>query len=423
MTGLPTPEFHDPRAKGFRDRTTVDDVLALIDGRIGPPPGCLTPLAGAGGLVLAEPVVAGVDLPGFDRAAMDGFALRGEETYGADAYAPAVFRVVGRSRPGLNFDGRVGPGEAVEIATGAPLPDGADTVVPVEATRPDGPDRVAVNEPVAVGRHVGRRGEDVTRGTAVFSAGRVLRPQDLGVLSGLGHGHVLAYPRPKVTILVTGDEILAAGSAPDGPRFADMNSPMLEALVSRDGGVPRTVGPIPDRRELLLSLLAAEAASADALIVSGGTSTGPEDHAPGVVRELGELAVHGVALRPASPTGLGFVGKTPVILLPGNPVSCLCGYDLFAGRVVRRLGGRPPGWAYRPVDRPLAHKLVSALGRVDYARVRVTDGMVEPLATGRASALSTTTRADGFVLVPAGLEGYPAGASVTVWLYDEVGSG
>jgi molybdopterin molybdotransferase len=136
------------------------------------------------------------------------------------------------------------------------------------------------------------------------------------------------------------------------------------------------------------------------------------------VAELGELSVHGVALRPASPAGLGFIGQVPVVLLPGNPVSCLCAYDFFAGPIVRRLGGRPPGWPYRPAELPLACKLTSAIGRVDYARVRVVEGRVEPLAISGASILSSTTRADGFVVVPVDSEGFGEGTSVTVWLYD-----
>ncbi|MBY0397943.1 MAG: molybdopterin molybdenumtransferase MoeA, partial [Thermoleophilia bacterium] len=258
----------------------------------------------------------------------------------------------------------------------------------------------------------------IALGAAVLPAGRVLRPQDLGALSGLGHASVAVVRRPSVAILTTGDELLPPGTPSSAHRFADMNAPMLAALVARDGGVGRVLGPIEDRREILRDALADAAARADVVLVSGGSSTGPEDHAPGLVAELGELPVHGVAVRPASPTGLGFIGGVPVVLLPGNPVSCLCAYDLFAGRVLRRRGGRPAAGPYRTIERPLAHKLVSAVGRVDYARVRLVDGAVEPLAVSGASILSSATRADGFVLVPADLEGYPAGASVTVWLYD-----
>jgi molybdopterin molybdotransferase len=221
-----------------------------------------------------------------------------------------------------------------------------------------------------------------------------------------------------VTIVITGDELLPPGTPARDDRIADMNSVMLAALATRDGGLPLAIGPLPDIADALQAALTEAAKLSDLVLVSGGSSTGPEDHAPGIVGRLGTLDVHGVALRPASPTGLGFVSGVPVVLLPGNPASCLCAYDLFAGRIIRRLGGRPPDWPYRAVTLPLRHKLSSELGRVDYARVRIVDGHAEPMAIGGASILSSTTRADGFVLVPADLEGYSGGALVTVWRYD-----
>jgi molybdopterin molybdotransferase len=145
---------------------------------------------------------------------------------------------------------------------------------------------------------------------------------------------------------------------------------------------------------------------------------GQEDHAPVLLAEHGELAIHGIAMRPSSPAGMGRLGKRLVFLLPGNPVSCLCAYDFFAGRAIRALGGLPRQWPYRSYRAPLRRKLVSVVGRVDYARVRLSDDQVEPLAISGASVLSSTTRADGFVVVPESREGYPAGAEVEVWLYD-----
>jgi molybdopterin molybdotransferase len=349
---------------------------------------------------------------------MDGYAVRGEETFGAGPYAPIAFRCVGEARPGRGSPAVVGPGEAVRIATGAPLPKGADTVVKVESTRAAG-ESIEVFEPTPPGRHVGLLGEDIAEGDLVLPAGRVLRPQDAGVLSALAVGPVLVVRRPRVAVVVTGDELLPPGTPASGFQIADTNSVMLAALIARDGGVALVIGPLPDDREGLRAALVEAAATADAVLVSGGSSTGPEDHAPGLVAELGELAVHGVAIRPASPAGLGFLGNVPVVLLPGNPVSCLCAYDFFAGRVVRVLGGRPRDWPYRAAEYPLARKLVSVVGRVDYARVRIEQGRVEPLAVSGASILTSTTRANGFVVVPADLEGYPAGASVKVWHYEQ----
>lgn len=414
-----TGRVTDPRMRGFRTRASVAEVLAWIDASIGRLGEEAVGLAHAAGRVLAGPVRAGVSVPHFDRAAMDGYALRGEETHGSDPYNPAVFRVIGAARPGRPFDADVRPGEAVEIATGALLPRGADAVAMVETTRGVEGGSVAVFEPVAVGRHIGRVGEDVEEGAIVFEAGRVLRPQDLGVLSAIGCPSVRAVRRPRVRIVVTGDELLPAGSAPRGSCIPDMNSPMLAALAARDGASVEIIGPLRDDRELLRGAVDAAALESDLVLITGGSSTGPEDHAPSLVAELGQLVVHGVAIRPASPFGLGLIGGVPVALLPGNPVSCLCAYDFFAGRIARRLAGRAADWPYRLEPRPLSVKLDSVLGRTDYVRARLDeDGRVEPIAVSGASVLSSTTRADGFVVVTPDLEGLPAGATVDLWRYD-----
>ncbi len=298
-----------------------------------------------------------------------------------------------------------------------PLPAGADAVARVEATRREDV-HVVILESVPPGRHVGRIGEDVTPGEELLPSGRVLRPQDLGLLSAQGLNSVQVVKRPGVAILITGEELLPAGESARGCRIPDMNAPMLSALVRRDGGIPTVIGPLADHREALRGVLLEWTASCDVVLVSGGSSTGPEDHAPTLVSELGELLAHGVALRPASPVGFGFIGDVPVILLPGNPVSCLCAYDFFAGRVVRRQGGRGVQWPYRERVATLRKPLRSAMGRVDYARVRLVEGQVEPIATSGASILSSTTQADGFVVVPADCGGFSVGEPVTVWLYD-----
>jgi molybdopterin molybdotransferase len=413
--GTPSARFQDVRMRGFQDRTEVADVLALLATRLQPLPAEPIDLADAAGRVLAADVVAGTPVPGFDRAAMDGYALRGVETFGAGPYNPLELDVVGEALPGRPYAGEVRPGQAVRIMTGAPLPAGADAVLQAEAAEEAG-GRVRVADAVPPGRHVGRRGEDVAIGTVVLRAGRRLRPQDVGVLASLGATPVSVVRRPSVAVLVTGDELLPCGSRPEGYRIVDSNSVMLRALVRRDGGLPGPAVLVPDRYEAVRD--AVSSAGADVVLVSGGSSVGKEDHAPRVLAELGELPVHGVALRPASPAGVGFLAGRPVFLLPGNPVSCLCAYDLFAGVAVRRLAGRPAELPYRTDRLPLLRKVTSAVGRVDYVRVLVRDGRVEPLATSGASILSSTTRADGFLLVPRDSEGHAAGEEVPVYFYD-----
>jgi molybdopterin molybdotransferase len=410
------PGFFDVRMRGFRDRAEVADVLQLLDVRTAVLPGEPVPLAELAGRVLAESVVSAVDVPGFARAAMDGYAVRAEDTFGADAYNPLPLTMVGEALPARPLAGEVRPGQAARVMTGAPVPAGADAVLPAEAAE-ERDSRVLVREPVSPGRHVGRVGEDVARGREVLAAGRRLRPQDVGLLAAIGVGRAGVVRRPRVAVLVTGDELLPPGAVPAGYRIVDSNSPMLAALVARDGGDCLQVRYLEDRYEAVRDAIAG--AEADVVLVSGGSSVGREDHAPRAVAELGELAVHGVALRPASPTGVAFLlGGRVAFLLPGNPVSCLCAYDLFAGRVVRRLGGRAWELPYRTAPLPLAAKIVSAIGRVDYVRVKVAGGLAEPVAVSGASILSTTVVADGFALVDRDREGFAPGETVEVYLYD-----
>jgi molybdopterin molybdotransferase len=411
----PGAPFFDVRMRGFRDRAEVAEVLALLAARLQPLPAEEVELHEAARRVLAEDVVAEVAVPSFDRAAMDGYAVRGQETFGAGPYNPLELAIVGEALPGRPFARPVGPGQAVRIMTGAPLPEGTDAVLQAEAAKEQA-GQLQVSDAVPPGRHVGRRGEDIEAGTVVLRAGRMLRPQDLGVLASIGAACLRVIRRPTVALIITGDELLPCGSRPEGYRIVDSNSVMLEALVRRDGGVPRTSLLIPDARPAVEA--AVVGAQADVLLITGGSSVGKEDHAPRVLAELGELNVHGMALRPASPAGVGFLNGRPAFLLPGNPVSCLCAYDFFAGPAVRHLGGRSMDWPYRQGRLPLARKIASAVGRVDYVRVLIREGQVESLATSGASILSSTTRADGFVLVPRDSEGFAAGEEVPVFLYD-----
>jgi molybdopterin molybdotransferase len=401
--------------RGFQDRADVEDVLHLLSRRVRP----LSPesirLEEASGRVLAQDIVSDVAVPSFERAAMDGYALRAEETYGAGSYNPLDLAIVGESLPGRPFSEAVRTGEAVRIMTGAPVPKGADSVLQAEAAEEVG-GRLRVREAVSPGRNVGCAGEDIEVGAVVLRTNRILRPQDLGVLASIGQPRVSVFRRPTVSIVITGDELLPCGSRPEGFRIVDSNSVMLAALACRDGALPPLVQMVPDSRMAIeAAILQAET---DVLLVSGGSSVGKEDHAPRILADHGALSVHGMALRPASPAGVGFLRDQPVFLLPGNPVSCLCAYDFFAGPTIRRLGGRSTEWPYRKRRLALGRKIVSAVGRVDYVRVQIVGDKVEPLATSGASVLSSTTRADGFVLVARDSEGYPAGEEVDTFLYD-----
>jgi len=410
------PESSDIRMRGFHDRSSVEEALeAALDGVL-PLPSEPVGVMAAAGRVLAHDVVSSVDVPAFRRSMMDGYAVRAEDTYGATAYNPVPLDVVDTSMPGTVPDVQVARGQCVTIVTGAPMPDDADAVLMVENTSGSG-DRIEATAPVPVGRNVGRVGEDVAAGDSILSSRRVLLPQDVGLLSAVGHDPIEVVSRPKVRIIVSGDELLPPGASPSGTKIVDSNSPMLAALVERDGGIPEVVR-LPDEEGAMEEALARP--GADVIVTAGAASVGSEDRVPILVDRLGSLSIHGITMRPSAPTGIGTIDGVRVVILPGNPVSCLAAYDFFAGPVVRSLGGRPPEWPYLTVRSTLARRIVSQIGRTDYARVILDEGLVHPVAISGSSVLSSVTKASGFVVIPAALEGYPEGTEVTVHCYHGV---
>lgn len=411
----PAPPFFDVRMRGFPTRTAVNDVVGMIRKRVKSLPPERVGIENAAGRVLAGPVAAAIAVPHFERAAFDGYALRAADTSAASAQQPLSLRIIGEALPAKPFDRAVRPGEAVRTMTGAPMPAGSDAVFPFELAR-ESAGVLQIAEPTTAGKNVGHIGEDVAAGRAVLNAGRVLRPQDLGLLSSIGIGAIAVVRRPRVAVLVTGDELQPPGTKPKGFRIVDSNSVVLRALAERDGGDALPRMHVPDRPELIRAVMSGN--DWDVLLVSGGTSVGSEDHAPRLLAELGELPVHGVAVRPASPTGVGFINDRPVFLLPGNPAATVCAYDLFAGRAIRQLGGRSDALPYPVVERPVAKRIPSVAGRVEY--VRIIDGPdgIEPVKSSGASILSSTVVADGFVLVPPEREGFEPSERVCVYLYD-----
>ena len=405
--------------RGFAERSDVEDVERLLSDAAAPLAAEAVAVVSAAGRVLAQEVIAPLSVPGFRRSAMDGYAVRGADTFGATDFEPVRLTVVGDSLPGRRYGSAVLPGRAVRIMTGAPMPEGADAVAPVETTRQSG-GHVEILEAVAPRKHVGAIGEDIREGQAVLGAGRRLRAQDCGLLASLGVSEIECVRRPRVDLFSTGDELLPAGSVPSGDRIVDSNSVVLRALADRDGATLGSVGLLADRPQEIREAM--ESAEGEVLLISGGSSVGQEDHAPRVLAELGSLDFHGVTMRPSSPAGGGRIGDRFVFLLPGNPVSCLCAYEFFAGPVLRRLGGGSLVWPHRRLRAVLARKIVSQVGRTDYVRVELDGDKVLPISTSGAAILSSTVRAAGAVVVPRQIEGFAPGTEVEVLLYDQDGT-
>ena len=311
----------------------------------------------------------------------------------------------------------MGPGQAVRIMTGGVFPKGADAVLMAELTTDRG-DEVLVHGAVVPGRNVALAGEDIQRGDKVMGQGRVLRPADLGVLASIGLVEIPVTRRPRVGILSTGNELVEPGSVDAGRRGRVVNSCryMLEGLVTHTGGLPIHLGTVRDDRGLLRASL--EAFDGDILLTTGATSAGKEDYLPGLLAELGELLVHGVNIRPASPLAFGRLNEALAVLLPGNPVAAMVGFDVFVRPALQLQLGQREERINRRVRGRLRRKLASALNRTDFVRVLlVEEDEVEPFRSSGSGVLTSVSKADGFVIVPRDDEGLEAGTEVEVFLF------
>ncbi|MBI3998531.1 MAG: molybdopterin molybdotransferase MoeA [Armatimonadetes bacterium] len=405
--GLPTPA--DARAR----------YAAAL--RLGPRGRETVPVHTALGRVLAADVTSPADLPPFDRSAVDGWAVRAADVASAESDHPVRLRHAGEVRMGEAAALTVSPGDAVRIPTGGVLPDGADAIVMQEHVEAHLP-VILVRRAVPSGDNVVRRGIDLRAGEVVFRRGRRLRPADLGMLAGLGLAEVEVTLPPRVAILATGDEVVEPGRPLAPGRVRDMNSPALAGAVQAAGGVAVLCGIVPDERGAVEEALRRAVASHEMVLVSGGSSVGDRDVASDAIAALGPpgIIVHGIAVRPGKPTVLAASGEVPVIGLPGNPVSALVIFDLFARPVLEGLLGVDP--ASRPWDLVRA-RLVAALpaagAREDHRRVRLEarpDGLwAAPLPAG-SQVLTSLVHADGIVVVPASSAGYAEGEEVEVRL-------
>ena len=363
----------DVRLTGFSTRAALADALAWIDAHTAPLPVERVALADALGRVLAAPIMSPADWPSVDCAAMDGYAVAAAETEGASDYNPLPVNA------------------HVLIAAGLPMPAGTDAVLPFALAQPRG---TALDALAAVARGAGvdRRGSVMLAGGIAAAAG-TLQARHIALLPALGADPVAVVRKPLVALLVAGPK--------SGP---DLLSPMLRALVVRDGGVPEA--------------MALPAAEADLILIAGRTGAGPDDDATLTLADAGGvLDMHGIAVRPGDSAGLGRIGGTPVLLLPGAPHACLAIYDTLAAPAVRRLAGVEPCDPYVSTERTLERNAVSAVGFTDMIQVRISDTHATPLGPADAGTLASAVRADGFFMVPESSEGYPAGATVSVQVY------
>ncbi len=375
-------------------------------------------VADAAGRVVASEPRSPIELPNFRRSAMDGYAVKATDTFGASDSLPAYLTRVGEIRMGEQAAVAVGPGQAVEVATGAMLPEGADAVVMIERTQPFGTDQIEVLAPVAPGEHVVQIGEDVGLDEPIVPVGRRLRPQDLGGLLAVGITRVDVVARPRVHILSCGDELVTPEEAPGPGQIRDINAAMLAALFTAAGAEATTHGIARDTFDDTLAKAQAAFAEADLLVISAGSSVSSRDLTSAVIARLGPPGVlqHGLAVKPGKPTILAVCDGRPVVGLPGNPVSALLVARQIVVPLIGHLLGLQPEWP-AAVRATLTHNIASTTGREDTVpvRLRVSAGVVEAEPVfGKSNLIYTLIRSDGLVVVPLNSNGLRAGAEVEV---------
>jgi molybdopterin molybdotransferase len=398
----------------IRDTIPLDEARALIDGAIASLRRTeRVPLVHANGRVLAVDIVADRDVPPFARAAMDGYAVVAEDTYGASRHDPKVVRVVGKVYTGEVPTQRVGGREAAEIATGAPMPEGADAVVMVEETERTGAD-VRIFTPVYPRQNVGRQGADIARGQTVLAAGAPLSPSRIGALAALGLIEIEAFAKPSVAILSTGNEIVEPGIPLAPGQIYDINRYTLTTIIAEHGGLPvpyQTAQDTIDDLDRAIDRCLDE----DMLVFSGGSSVGERDLILDVIARRGEILFHGLAVKPGKPTAFGMVSGKPVFGMPGYPTSCLSNAYILLVPALRRMAHLPPH-QIRTVQAPVSQRIVSTTGRHQFYTVRLVNGEAQP-AFKASGDITSMSQADGYIEIPAQTDIVEKGQMVEVKLF------
>ncbi len=401
---------------------SVDDHLAHILDVVRPLPPYEQPLLEALGLPVCEDVDAGVDLPNFDNSAMDGYAVRAEDCAGASVESPVRLPVVGESAAGQTKAYALSHGQALKIMTGAPMPTGADAIVPVEWTDA-GIASVSISQEPAEGLHLRRRGEDIRAGDRVLEAGTPLGPRQAAILAATGRARVRARPRPRVVVISTGSELREPGTPLGFDSIYDSNSFALAAQARVADAIAYRVGIVIDDARELTGTLSDQLVRADLVVTSGGVSKGEYDIVKDVLSRLGTVEFVEVGMQPGKPQGFGTIGEddTPIFTLPGNPVSSYVSFEVFVLPAIRRMMGKLP--YRRPMVRARCEEeLSSSRGRRQYARgffeVTARGASVRPVGGQASHVVGGLARSNAFIVVPEAADRVEAGSMVDVMVLD-----
>ena len=398
---------------------TPQEVLALIQKEFKPLGLTETvPLAQALGRVLAEPIKAQEYVPDFDRSTVDGYACRASDTFGCSDAIPAILNVAGEVLMGEGADFTLSRGSCAYVPTGGAIPKGADCAVMIEYTEDYGDGTVGIMKPGAPGMNLIFRGDDVFPGKEILPAGRVLTAQDIGALAATGETSVSVARRVKVGVISTGDELVPPDAAPGPGQVRDVNSPLLTAMLTDFGAEAVSYGIVVDDEALLRRKIQTAARECDAVILSGGSSVGVKDAACRILSSMGELLLHGIAIKPGKPTIMGKAGNKPLIGLPGHPVAACFVAQLFVLPLLGRLMGR------EQEDFTVTAELTESLGanhgreQINACHLRREGGKLLAMPIRSKSGLITQLAgADGYFIISRDCEGLPRGAQVQVFLY------
>lgn len=371
-------------------------------------------LADAVGRVAAADVISAMDVPPFARSAMDGYAVVAADTRDASNASPAVLRVLDRIFTGQMPTSTVARGTCAEIATGAPLPPGADAVVMVEETRSGGAGTVEILARVIAGQNIGRKGADIQTGDRVVGIGQQLTASRIGALAAVGCDGLDVFARPRVAILSTGNEVIEPGQPLVPGQIYDVNRFALAAIVSAHGCVPETHQPAQDSLESLIAALDA-CSTADVIVFSGGSSVGDRDLIVDAIARRGQMIFHGIAVKPGKPTAFALVAGRPFFGMPGNPTSCLSNAYILLVPFLRTIARLPPNTP-RTLRAPLGRRIVSQAGRHQFYTVRLDNGVALPAFKGSGD-ITSLSQADGYIEIPADTDTVEEGATVVVTLF------
>jgi len=411
----------------FRKLLSFDEAKQLLKQTFSPKPVGVeqVSISKAHDRVLAEDIVAPMNIPPFSRSIVDGYAVKAVDTFGASEDKPVTLKFCGQVAVGESPNVAVEKGLAAEIVTGAPLPEGADSVVMVEYTTRQG-DNVFVHRPVSSGENMMAAGSDIRKSETVLKKGRILASREIGVLAAIGLTEVTVYKRPKVAVLSTGAEVVEPGEPLPPGKIYDINAHTLSAAVLEAGGEPINLGIVPDKKDLLKKALEKALSSADAVITSGGVSVGPKDFTPQVVDSLGKpgVIISGVAVKPGKPTTIAVVDGKPVFSLPGHPTSSLFMFNVFVRPILVKLAGRTEETLPK-LKAVAAQKMFPARGRRTFVMVNLTYDktgtmLASPVPTGLSGAITTLAKADGFVEISEKQQFIDAGTEIDVILFGKL---